>query len=1005
MKKLFLLLTAILCLGLSATAQTTIHGTVVDGANGDPLIGATVMPVGGGNGTSADVDGHFTLNVPSNVKRLKVTMIGYDPKEVAVAPNMTIELNPSGAQLTELVVTGYGSAKKPGQIVGAVSTVGPDQFENVPTATFIDALQGQVAGLSISSNSGDPTADETHIRLRGVNSLTAGNTPLFILDGAPVSSAVFTTLNPSDIESVTVLKDAASVAIYGSRAANGVIVITSKRGKFQEKPRVSLRASYGWSQMVPDKVDMMSSADYVAYRDLIGSPVNDDIRRAALEYGINTDWMKETFDSSAPTYQLDGSVTGGGENLSYYVSLNHFESDGIISQSHMRRESLRFSLQSRVNDWFRFGIQSNLGFSKYQNNNESNAIYNGGGVYGSNPMFFARSTFPFDSPYQYRIGENGKPVFGERAEYLPYSDMITPQVVQKYRSPYRRKVTGNVTLSEQITPIKGLIIRAQQNVDALDYTYEGTQFPRSILKTTIGDQSYTYDWDDALTGSATRSFQRYYAFTYTNTAEYTHTFNDVHNMTVLLGQEAIITRNHMFGASSSGHTDVRQMLLTQGTSVSIEDDLSESYDNSTFNSIFLNGSYNYNDRYFFEATYRRDGSSKFAPGHRWSNFFSVGAMWNAKLESFLAPYTWLTDAKLHVSYGTTGNSSISNYMYYGLVGTGTPYNGNGSIGISQAPNKDLTWETVRSFDVGINFGFLNRINGEVDFYNKETVDMLMQIPYSYTTGYSAGYGNIGNMRNTGVDFNVDVNIINTRDWRWNVRANFNYNHNEITKLFDGQDTYTIPNTGIQYAVGHSAGELYTVRWAGIDPRDGQQMWYDRDGNLTKVYNEEQDAVLLGKSQYAPYSGGFGTDVSWKGLSLKVDFNWAAKKYMTNNDRYFLENNNMAMSTNQMKSMLNVWTHPGQITDIPAADGQTLQFDSHLVEDASYLRLKNLTIQYSFGANILKALRLQALNVHFTGRNLLTFTGYTGYDPEPETNVVAFFYPNTRQYEIGLDVSF
>ncbi|MCH5345663.1 MAG: TonB-dependent receptor [Muribaculaceae bacterium] len=1002
MKKLFLLLTALLCLAVTSVAQNvTVTGVVVDGASEEPLTGATVMPIGGGQGTSTDLDGRFTLKIPASVKQVKVSYVGYKTATVSVAPQMTVKLDVDN-RLDEVVVTGYGSAKKLGSIVGAVSVVGSEQFENVPTATFLDALQGQVAGLSIMSASGDPSSDETTIRMRGVNSISAGNTPLFILDGAPITQAVFTTLNPTDIESVTVLKDAASVAIYGSRAANGVIVITSKKGKFGEAARVNIRASYGWSQMTPDKVKMMTSQEYVKYRELIGNPVSDEILHVVNDLGISTNWRDEIFDSSAPTYNIDAAVSGGSENLSYYLSLNHYESDGIIAQSHMRRETLRFSLNTRVTDWFRVGLQSNLGYTKYQQNNESNAVYSGSGIYGTNPMYFSRIALPYDSPYYYTIDpETGKPIFGERAKYLHYSNMPTPQAVMETRNPYRKNVTANVTLSEQINPIKGLTLRAQQNVDAFDYRLSNYAYPTENIVTPMGD---VYTWGGSNTGINQQSFQRYYAFTYTNTAEYNVTFNDLHDLTFLLGQESIVSKSEMFAAVGEGYTDIRTMLLGQAPEVS-PSDLSQSITQTAFNSYFLNASYNFDSRYFVEATVRRDGSSKFAPKHRWSTFYSFGGMWNAKAEAFLAPYTWLNDLKLHISYGTTGNSSISNYMFYGLIGAGTTYNGGQSTGIAQAENVDLTWETVRSFDVGVDFGFGNFVNGAVNFYNKMTCDMLMTIPYSYTTGYSSGFGNVGNMRNRGVDVDLTFDVIKNRDWYWGIRANFNYNQNRITKLFDGQDALTLPDAGVEYRVGHSAGELYAVEWAGIDPRDGQQMWYDIDGNLTKVYNEERDSKLTGKSEYAPYAGGFGTELRWKGLSLKVDFNWAAEKYMINNDRYFVENNNMSATRNQMNTMLNVWTTPGQITDIPAADGQVLQFDTHLIEDASFLRLKNLTLQYSLPQNILNKLHLRGLTAHFTGRNLLTFTGYTGYDPEPETNVVAFFYPNTRQYEFGIEVSF
>ena len=1001
MKKLFLFLTAIFCLAMTAHAQRTVTGVVVDAESDEPLVAATVLPIGGGTGVATDIDGNFTLSLPGSVKEIRVSYVGYETQTVPVSATMKIALVPNN-KLETVVVTGYGSGKKLGSVVGAVSVVGSEQFENAPTATFIDALQGQVSGLSIFSASGDPSSVDNNIRLRGVNSLTAGNTPLFILDGAPITETVFTTLNPSDIESVTVLKDAASVAIYGSRAANGVIVISSKKGKFGEKAKVSLRASYGWSQIVGDNVDMMSAKEYIEYRDKIGNAVTDDARRAAYEYGINTNWMDEVFDSHAPTYSVEGVVQGGSESMSYYLSLNHYEADGIMPQSAMRREALRVNLNSRINNWFRIGFQSNLGYTKYETNNENNSAYGNSMPSVYNPMMFARYARPYDSPYYYTIGDDGKPVFGDRAEYLHFTGLMTPQAVAKSRSVWRNRVTANATLSEMITPISGLVLRAQQNVDAYDSRIDNKGYPTENFETPMGD---IYLWNGDNTGYAQQTFTRYYAFTYTNTAEYSFTIKDDHNLSVLLGQEAIIAKSHGFGANASNYTDKRMMLLgTAGTTASVKN-LTETVGQETFNSYFGNLSYDYDNKYFVEATFRRDGSSKFAPDHRWSSFWSLGGKWNMKSESFLQPVTWVDDLQFHISYGTTGNSDIGNYMYFGLAGPANDsYMGGSALTVYQPANPQLTWETVKSFDVGFSYGFLNIFSGEIDFYHKKTCDMLMEIPWSFTTGYSAGYGNIGSMKNVGVDFNIQADIIKTRDWYWALRANFNYNHNEITELFNGLDTYTLPNTGIQYALGHSAGEHYTVLWAGVDPRDGQTMWYDKDGNLTKTYNEERDAVLTGKSMYAPYNGGFGTDLRWKNLSLRVDFAWAAKKYLINNDRAYIENNNNATDFNQMTSMLNVWTKPGDITDIPKP-GVPFQFDSHLIENASFCRLKNLTLQYTLPRNVLNKMRLDNLSFHFTGRNLLTFTGFSGVDPEPEANLVRFYYPNTRQYEFGFDVTF
>lgn len=1003
MKKLFLLLTAIMTISLCGFAQDrVVKGVVVDSETDEPLIGATVMPMGGGTGGATDIDGQFSLVLPQSVRDLQVSYVGYTTQKVKIEPDMTIRMVNSN-KLQEVVVTGYGSAKKLGSIVGAVSVVGEDALENIPTATFVDALQGQVSGLSIYSSSGDPSSVDNSIRLRGINSLNAGVTPLFILDGAPVTESVFTTLNPSDIENITVLKDAASVAIYGSRAANGVIVITSKKGKFGERAKVTVRASMGWSQLARDGVKMMNSEQYINFRDKIGVPVTQEMRYAWEGLGISTDWLKETYDSSSPTYSVDGAVQGGSESFSYYVSLNHYTNEGIVAQSSMRRESLRFNLNARVTDWLRIGLQSNLGYTKYETNNESNAAYSGGGIYVTNPMVFARKALPLDSPYYYTVGEDGRATYGDRALYLHFSRIPTPELNANGRAVWRNKVTANITVSEQLNPIKGLTIRAQQNVDAYDSRISNIGKVKTPFTTPMGD---FFDYQTNTDGFNQQSFGRYYAFTYTNTAEYTNSFgaNQEHTITALLGEESIIAKSESFGLFASGMQDQRLLLLPFATSIT-PNDLSQAIANQSFNSVFLNASYDYNSRYFLEATFRRDGSSKFAPGHRWANFWSVGAMWNAKAEAFLAPYTWLDALQAHLSYGTTGNSSISNYMYFGYAaGMGTTYQGNQAVGIATPENPTLSWETVHSLDFGVNFGFLKIFTGEIDYYYKKTTDMLMSVPWSYITGFGSAWGNVGDMINSGVDFNINADIIKTKDWYWGLHGNFNYNYNEITHLYDNQDELAMGSANMMYKVGHNAGEFYTVRYAGVDPRDGKQQWYDKDGNLTKQYNKERDAVLIGKSLYSPWSGGFGTDLRWKGLSLKADFTWAAKKYMFNNDLYFCQNANFATDFNQTVNMLDIWTEPGQITDIPAY-GESLQFDDRWVENASYVRLKNLTLTYNLPASVLSKLYLQGLNVHFTGRNLLTFTNYTGYDPEPETNIVAFYYPNTRQYEIGLEVTF
>lgn len=990
---MMVLVSLVLSIG-TALAQNSIKGTVISSEDGEPVIGATVKIVGTNDGTVTDANGQFSLSAKTGAQ-LEISYVGMISKTVKASANMKITLDADNQVLDDLVIVGYGSAKKLGTVVGAVSTLGSKKIEKNPTANFTDALSGQVTGLSVLNSSGDPTASAT-IRLRGVNSINASTAPLFILDGAPITSSVFNSLNPGDIENITVLKDASSTAIYGSRAANGVIVITSKKGKFEQKPTVTFRAQYGFSKMVEDQMDMMNSEQYIQFRDMLGVPVSQDIKDRVEKYGINTNWRDEVFDGNAPTYTLDASINGGSANTSYYLSVNHHEQEGIIDQSGLRREALRLNMDARINNWFKVGVQSNLGFRQYETNNEISADQ----LYGSNPALFARFALPYDSPYFYTFDENGNIQWGEKATHLFYSGLATPMFVCDNRDVQRRVVTANVNLYEEITPIKGLTIRAQQALDSYDSTVSNKGFPYKAFTTPMGTNVQERN------GYAQESFSRYYQFTYTNTAEYKFTIGD-HAANILAGQESIISKTTGFGVLTDGFVDSRQMLLTQSPNpVSAADDLSNSVVETVFNSFFFTGSYNFASKYFFDVTFRRDGSSKFPKSGRWANFWSVGAMWDIKKEDFMKKVNWLDDWNVKVSYGTTGNSGVGDYAYFGLIGSGRPYNGESTLGISQPSTDDLTWEKVAALNIGTSFRMFNRLSGTVDFYHKKTTDLLMTIPYSFTTGHSSGAGNIGAMVNKGIEVELKYDIIQRHNMFWNVRANFNYNKNEITELFNGRDEYTLPDYGLCYKVGHSVGELYAVRRVGVDPRDGKQIWYDKDGNLTKVYNYERDAVLIGKDRFAPYYGGFGTEFGWNGFSISADFTWAAKKYMISNDRFFLENPAQGLSINQSTAMLNMWTHPGQITDIPAASEEIRIDDDHLVENASFLRLKNLTIQYALPQSVLRHTKvIERCNFFVTGRNLLTWTDFTGYDPEPDQNLVHFGYPNTRQYVFGVELTF
>lgn len=985
------------CLFLSigmAMAQTHVSGIVTSSEDGEPVIGATVKVVGSQTaGTVTDIEGRFSLSVSKPGVELEFSSIGMVSKRVKASENMTVVLQVDSHTLEQVVITGYGSAKKLGSVVGSIASVDKKKLESIVTPNFTDALAGQVSGLSVLSGAGDPSQSAT-IRLRGINSIQSSSQPLFILDGAPIDAAFYATLNPADIESITVLKDAASTAIYGARAANGVIVLTSKQGKYSEQVSLSVRAQYGIAGPTSDGVEMMNSKQYVKFRDLIGQPVSDEVRTLVDKYNINTNWRDEMIDNAAPTLDVNATMQGGGQTVNYYISFNHHKQDGLIEMSKMHRNTLNARINARLNRFFKIGFTTNLGVQRYS----QNAEWGASGIYAANPLVFARKAMPFDTPYQYTIDENGKMIKGDRAIGLKYSGMVMPWWYNAHRNYYRNKLTLNTSVTETFTPLEGLTFQALQSINGLESMNHGSFSPYDAFVDGMGNKI------DAMKGSVSASTSRYYQFTLSHTAEWRKQFGD-HYVGILLGEETRIERSRGLSAYSEGQTDPRLLLLPHGTTVA-PGDLGDSFGEEVANSLFANAEYNYKEKYYVTGSIRRDGSSKFAPGHRWGTFWSAGAKWDLKKEDFLKDVEWLNDLSLSVNYGTTGNDSgTGSYGYFGSYGVGGLYNGESSLGIASMSNPDLTWETTAKWNVGLNFSIFDRAHFQVDFYRNKSTDMLMSIPYSMTTGFSSGIGNVAAMTNTGVEANVDVDILKTKDFYWSFKANVGYNKNEITELFQGRDEYVLANTGLKIAVGHAYGEFYQVRFAGVDPMTGAPLYYDKDGNKTKKFNEERDAVFLGKNRYAPWTGGFGTNFRYKNVSLIADFAWVAGKYMMINDDYFIANPQLATGWNQRVEMLNIWTTPGQITDIPGAK-YDVQFTDHMLQNASFLRMKTLSIQYEFPKKWMQATRyIKGVKVFGIARNLFTITSFEGYDPEPDMNLVQFNYPNTRQFVFGAEISF
>lgn len=988
--KLLLATLAFAASAILASAQNVnVSGVVSDSETGEPVMGAVVQLQGSTTKYSmTDMSGNYSLTSVPTDGTLVVSILGYVSADVKINGRSRVDiiLSPDVEMLTDAIVLGYGSAKKISSITGSATTVGAKLLQNAPTASVGDALQGQIAGLQVWSNSGEPS-ETISMRIRGVNSINAGTEPLFVLDGSPVPSSIFTALNANDIENITVMKDASATAIYGSRAANGVVFITTKQGRKGEKPSIVVRGQYGVSNMVRHQIPLLNSEQWFDFNEMIDPTFLDQPGRAAqkefaLEHNINTDWFKYFFSDNAPTWQADASYSGGSDLSDYYVSFGALSQEGNAPFSDMTRISMLAKLNSQITNWFKTGFSFNLA---YQDINTTGFSGTANSPY--NPMFMASQMYPWMSPYEYTVNPDGSLTYGDDREYFDEMGMyntIYLQEIQPSTTNYIR-LSGNIY--EEITPVKGLILRAVQALNGNDRRISQKAEP-------VGP------FDGS--GTAIENFSRYYQFTFTNTAEYTIDFLEDHNITALIGQESILNKTEGFAVQVDGITDTRMTEITDGTVFSKP---SRTLSDESYNSFFSRLSYNYADTYLIDASFRRDGSSLFGRNRRWANFWSIGGRWNLNNEAFLEDVDWINTLSLKASYGTTGNSSITNYLAFGRVGAYTsPYDGNIAWGLGDPGNNDLTWEVVNSLNVGVSARLFGSLSLDVDFYNKVTSDMLMEIPFSLTTGHSSGWGNVADMLNRGVDFEVSFDVPMPRDFYLNLSANFNYNHNEILSLFDGRDFFEYPNTGLRLEVGHSYGEYYYVRSAGVDPRDGMQMWYDKDGNKTKQYSDSY-AVFTGKQMYAPWAGGFNLTFGWKGLSVGAQFSWVAGKYTMNNDLFFLTNPAFSVDGNLAEKMLNMWTTPGQVTDIPSYESER-HFDDSLLEDSSFLRLKNLQVSYTLPQDWMrKSGFFQNVRVFAVGRNLLTFTKYSGFDPESDSNLQLGRYPNSKQFTVGVELTF
>ena len=984
-RKIVLSIVAVLALSFTALAQNhTVSGIVVDSA-GAPIVGATIFVDGTTAGTITGMDGSYSLQVPANAT-LNVSFMGYETQLVAVGSQtkINVTLQESALALESVTVVGYGSGNKVGTAIGSVAKVKGDVLKDRPTVNVADALQGQVAGMQVFTSSGEPS-QASSIRIHGVGSLTAGNTPLILLDGAPITTGTMVMLNPNDIESVNVLKDASATSVYGSRAANGVIFITSKKGVRDQAATITLNAQYGISQPASDRYELMTSQELLDYQFK-----HNGITQSQYEYytamGTDTNWRKELFDYSAPTYQVDLSVSGGSKRTSYYISGLFSDQKGTDPASGVHKYTVRANVESHANDWFKIGMNTAIGYDRQRLAYSTQGALN----YMGNNVAFAAILFPtYLSPYEYDT-EKGE-YTDKLVDYIPGINVANPLRLNEYNFYYTNTLQLNGTGYIQLTPLKNLNIKSVLSADLWNSTTSSTRQPSSPF----------YDG----TGNVSRSFGRDYTITYTNTIDYQWTAGERHNFYVLAGHESVMYHYEGLSASRGGQTSDKMLTIGTGTGTPSASDSMSEY---AFNSAFARAEYNFDRKYYVDASVRYDESSRFGVNNRGAVFYAVGAMWDIKRENFMDSAYWLNNLRLKVSYGTQGNAAVDEYMAYGLVGS-TTYEDQSGLVINTLSNPDLSWETQSLFTVGINAGFFrDRLTLELEYYNRTTKDMLMDIPYPATSGYASGYKNVGKLANKGFDITLRGDVVRSKDWLVSLYANASYNKNEVKALFNGYNQLPMPDYMLCYEIGHDSGEFYMQTLLGVDPEDGRYMWAaidEQTGERTSTKDFSKAAYeFQGKSRWAPWSGGFGLSATWKGLSVAADFSWTLDKWLVNNDRYFMEaDQNIGYARH--RDLLDRWEKPGDVAKY-ARWGQDVEFDSHMLEDASFLRLKNLTVGYELPRKwMAKTGFMKGVRIYFTARNLLTFTKYSGFDPEIDSNLTYGRYPNSRQIVGGLQLTF
>ena len=990
LKKQLMLTVTLLCYSLIGWAQSqfgNLSGTVTD-ESGMPLVGVSVVIKGTNKGVATDFDGKYSLTDVPKGAVLQFSSVGYQTTDVkANNSQLNIKLAEVTQNLDEVVVVGYGTQKK-GDVTTAITSVKTKDLEQRPVISAAQAIQGRAAGIQVVQPNGAPGAGLA-VRIRGNTSISASNDPLYVVDGIPVQD--ISSIAPTDIESMQVLKDASSAAIYGSRAANGVVLITTKQGKRNE-PKVSVNTYIGVSE-IAKKIPSLNTQQYYELMNETKA-----VATATL-VGLTdkTDWYKETFRAGF-TQNTQLSVSNASDNTKYYLSAGHTKEDGIIRSSFFERYNVRLNLETKMRQWLTF--ETNLSYADYQ----SNGIISGLGANRAGVVLSVINTPHYAPIWSEKTGEEGWYYYDFKGANLSHPvENISRRADNLLKN---NRFVGSGSAIVQL--MKGLRYKSTLAIDRLSSKENRFTDPKL---TSYGRRNY---------GEAADIRKNNTLLTFDNILTFDKTFSK-HNLSLLGGTSftnAKMDASEMY-ATHFLTSDIKTLnaanKIGQGSITNAEEWSMMSYLGRL--------SYNYDSKYLLTANFRADGSSKLAPGKRWGYFPSVSVGWRLSRESFLSNIEWLSELKLRGGWGQTGNQAgISSYAYlqrYKIArqnwwGNGANANAMITLTPNSFSNPNLTWETTTQSNIGLDVAlFKNRLAFAIDAYIKNTTNLLMEVPLPATSPVPSIYRNEGEMTNKGIEFSVDSRNL-TGELEWNTNFNISLNRNKLNKL-SLQKVYYYASTSeatseqvVRITEGQPLGKFWGLISEGVDPQTGDIKYKDLngDGRITV-----SDKTYIGDPN-PDFTFGFTNDFSYKNFTLSVFFQGSYGNDIYNASR--IETEGMYDGKNQSTAVLNRWKKRGDITDIPRAVKGTdnIKASSRWVEDGSYLRLKTLTLAYNLPTQALQQYGIRKVQPYFTAQNLWTLTNYKGFDPEvneglsgPTMGIDWGTYPQTKSFIFGLNIEF